>query len=601
MKVTSWPGAILLLASFATGCDSAPTDSNFEAEEIDISGVWDFTDLLIISSQVTVCRDTGSIKFEQSGDVFTGIGGQTGTCTGLVGQYAGDRVLEIVDGEITDSTISFKVLDVCGCGSGDCRDAVFLGTVQADGSIVGRSACSVNFDGSWQAFPPAPVASIEFSLDSIQMVVEEVVSVEPTLRSAAGARLFERQISWSTSDRQVLQVTDSGWIQALDAGTAAVTAEVEGLRSEYRVRARQVAFVSVEAGMYHTCGVESDGTVFCWGANDAGQAGPAPSITPCLGVRCRQAPSEVPATVAFSQVSPGFQNTCALSTGGSAHCWGVNGVGQLGVDVVTPWSPTPVDVSGGLAFASLSTGANHTCGVTTTGVAHCWGYNNRNQLGFDGPEFSSAPVLVSGGLTYGSVVTGEVHSCGIGTDDRTYCWGWNFYGQLGVDSIPVASLPQPVSGGVTFASITTAWDHSCGLTTAGEAYCWGRDRENQLGAAPGEFNDFQITPVPVLGGLTFKSLTGGGLHTCGLTLDGAAYCWGRGSLGQLGNGVDSNSPIPVPVVGGLRFESISAGFEHTCGLATDGLVYCWGSNFNGQLGTQTSDRSEPTRVKGQPS
>jgi alpha-tubulin suppressor-like RCC1 family protein len=599
MRIASLPAPILLLATVATGCDSAPTDTGVPPREIDISGVWDFTDVLAVSSQVTVCRDTGSFRFEQSGDTFTGRGGQVGTCSGVLGQYPSDRSLDIVEGQIIDSTITFKVLDVCGCSFGDCQDAVFLGTVRSDGTIAGRSACSVNFDGSWEAGPPAPVASMSFPLDSIHVVVEEATSVEPMLQSAAGARLFQRQLSWSTSDAAVLHVSDSGWIQALDAGTATVTAEWDSLSSEYTVRSRQVQLVSVEAGVYHTCGLDSNGTVFCWGANDAGQTGPEPSLTPCLGVRCRPAPSEVPSAVSFSEVSPGFMNTCALSTAGSAYCWGVNGAGQLGIDIGTVWSAIPVAVSGGYVFTSLRTGTNHTCAITAAGVAHCWGYNNRTQLGSAGLDYSSVPVLVSGGLTYGIVVAGQEHSCGIAADHRTYCWGWNNYAQLGVDSVFSASLPQPVSGDITFASIESGQQHSCGVTAAGDAYCWGRDRERQSGATPGELEIVQVIPAPVLGGLTFESVSAGGFHTCGLTLDGVAYCWGRGDLGQLGNGGNSNSPVPARVAGGLLFESVSAGYLHTCGLATDGLVYCWGSNINGQLGTQTPDRSEPTRVIGQ--
>ncbi|UCG86683.1 MAG: hypothetical protein JSW71_22760 [Gemmatimonadota bacterium] len=597
MKIASWPSATLVLATFASACDSA---ANIRPEVIDISGVWDFTDVLIVSDQVTQCHDTGSFKFEQSGNTFSGRGGQVGECDGVLGQYRSDRSMAIVDGQIQDSTISFTVSDVCGCAFGGCEDAVFIGSVQADGTIIGRSACSVNLDGNWKAVAPAPVRSIEFPLDSVQMVVGEAVQIEPMLYSNAGARVFQRPTLWSSSNERVVQVSDSAWVRAIDEGAATVTVEFEGLSGDYAVRSRYVEFRSVEAGVYHTCGLDSHGTAYCWGANDAGQTGPAPSVTPCRGARCRPAPSEVPSAVPFGEVSPGFQNTCALSLTGSAHCWGINSVGQLGIGVATLWSPSPVTVSGGLTFASLRTGTNHTCGVAVAGEAHCWGYNNRHQLGFAGLEFSSAPVLVSGGLAFGIVVTGQEHSCGIATDDRTYCWGWNYYGQLGVDSILRASLPQPVSGGVTFVSIASGQEHSCGLTAAGDAYCWGRDREKQSGAAPGEFPGFQLTPAPVLGGLTFQALTGGGFHTCGLTPDGAAYCWGRGDQGQLGNGSDSDSPVPVPVVGGLLFQSISAGYLHTCGLATDGLVYCWGSNFSGQLGTQTADRYQPTRVVGQP-
>jgi alpha-tubulin suppressor-like RCC1 family protein len=601
MRVVCWPVATLLLVPLATGCDS-PTDTDLPPKQIDIGGVWDFTDSLIVSSEVIVCQDTGSLRFEQSGDTFTGRGGQVGRCKGILGEYASDRILEIEDGQITDSTISFRVLDVCGCAFGECLDAVFLGTVHSDGSIVGSNGCSVKAEGSWNAGSPAAVASIEFPLDSIQLVVDEVAHVAVTLRSATGARLFQRPVSWSSSSARILQISDSGWIRAIEPGVATVTAEVGDLSSDYTVRSRQVEFVSVEAGVYHTCGLDLDGTVFCWGANEAGQSGPEASLAPCSDSRapCQSAPSEIPSTVPMRQVSPGFLTTCALAETGSAHCWGINDVGQLGIDLATRLSPIPVAVSGGLTFTSLRTGTNHTCGITPAGIAHCWGYNNHSQLGFAGAAYSWSPVSVAGGLTYGIVVTGQEHSCGIATaDNRTYCWGWNYYGQLGVDSILTAYMPQPVSGGLTFTSIESGQEHSCGLTDAGTAYCWGRDRENQLGAAPGEFDDVQITPVPVLGGLTFQSLSAGGFHTCGLTPSGAAYCWGRGDLGQLGNGSYTDSSEPAAVVGGLSYQSISAGYLHTCGLTDDGAVYCWGSNNTGQLGTQTGDRSEPTMVIGQ--
>ena len=63
---------------------------------------------------------------------------------------------------------------------------------------------------------------------------------------------------------------------------------------------------------------------------------------------------------------------------------------------------TPVIVSGGLSFTSISTGGQHTCGVTTTGSGYCWGRNNTGILG-DGTEVdSSVPVRVVPELTPGS-------------------------------------------------------------------------------------------------------------------------------------------------------------------------------------------------------
>jgi hypothetical protein len=57
---------------------------------------------------------------------------------------------------------------------------------------------------------------------------------------------------------------------------------------------------------------------------------------------------------------------------------------------------------------------------------------------------------------------------------------------------------------------------------------------------------------------------------CGLTTDGAAYCWGYngGSSdigGALGDGTTDNRSTPGSVVGGLTFSQISVGNGHRCG------------------------------------
>src|SRR5690349_5240788 len=68
---------------------------------------------------------------------------------------------------------------------------------------------------------------------------------------------------------------------------------------------------------------------------------------------------------------------------------------------------------------------------------------------------------------------------------------------------------------------------------------------------------------------------------------------------------DDHSPMhtlpspPPPPLNYMTFGAISPGDAHTCGITTDGASYCWGDNFDGQLGTETpSDRLTPTRVAG---
>ena len=172
--------------------------------------------------------------------------------------------------------------------------------------------------------------------------------------------------------------------------------------------------------------------------------------------------------------------------------------------------------------ASVGAGSIHSCGLTVTGNAYCWGFNDFGQLGDGSTTGSLTPVLVSGGIRFSSISTRGGHTCGVTSVGDVYCWGENFRGQLGDGTTINRLTPVLVSGGLSFASVSTAFSETCGVTTGGDAYCWGENFFGQLGDGT-TIN--RLTPVPVAGGLTFASLSTGG-QTCGVTAAGDAYCWG---------------------------------------------------------------------------
>ena len=419
--------------------------------------------------------------------------------------------------------------------------------------------------------PTRPVASVTITPSAASLVVQGTVQLTSTLLDAQGKVIEGRTITWASNNPAAATVEPSGLVTGVGVGSALVSATSEGVSGTAAITVTTVSFASLSAGDLQTCGVTTTGAAYCWGT----------------------VPIIVNGGLAFTAVTTGANHTCALVTGGEAYCWGDNFDGQLG-DGSTNSSPVPVAVSGGLTFTAVTAGGYHTCGLTTSGAAYCWGGT---------PGHSSVPTPVTGGLTFSALTAGGVHTCGLTTSGAAYCWGTNVDGQLGDGSTASTSVPQAVTGAFTWSALSARMWHTCGLTTTGAAYCWGDNTDGQLG--DGSTTSSSV-PVAVTGGLTFSAVAlggvavGGGLHTCGLTTTGAAYCWGASGYGQLGiaTGAGPDQRKPVAVSGGLTFSAVTTGNLRTCGLTTNAVAYCWGEADLGDGSTTGS--LTPVKVAGQP-
>ncbi|MGI6484634.1 MAG: fibronectin type III domain-containing protein [Candidatus Dojkabacteria bacterium] len=368
---------------------------------------------------------------------------------------------------------------------------------------------------------------------------------------------------------------------------------------------------SVSTGGSHTCGIDSNGSGYCWGYNNYGQLGNGTdgsgtnSSIPVLISK-----GAMGASITFSSISAGGSHTCGIGSDGNGYCWGYNAYGQLGNGNTGGSSNVPVKVSmgSGITLSSISAGNRHTCGVGSDGNGYCWGYNYSGQLGNSNTGTDSdIPVKVSmgSGITLSSISAGSSHTCGVGSDGNGYCWGYNAYGQLGNSSYTDSNIPVSVSmgSGITLSSISAGQYHTCGVGSDGNGYCWGYNAYGQLGN--GITGTSSNVPVLVSDGamgssVTFSNISAGIFNTCGIGSNGNGYCWGGNQLGD-GSKIDSNVPVLVSkgVFGaGTSFTVIEArGTSHTCGLLSNNRSFCWGYNNYGQLGNmETVSRPTPSYV-----
>jgi alpha-tubulin suppressor-like RCC1 family protein len=452
---------------------------------------------------------------------------------------------------------------------------------------------------------PPPVASVEIQPSSLTIVWGQQLGLRAVAKDASGRELTDRDVVWASSDPTHVTVTPSTsetlWaiLNAVGPGTATITATIEGKSGQSAVT------VSLPAGL------------FAW---------PDTSRIPVSATRrltLRTTSGHRIAGTAFAALSWETTDPSVATVGADGQVTAV-GVGHATItatiedrrftaEVFTFRYPEP------LQFASVSSSGDHTCALTTAGVAYCWGLNDVGQLGSDAVmdrcaklqtaagfvvkvtkmRCSEAPVPVNTNLRFTSVHVGLGMTCALTASGAAYCWGTNAFGESGTGlSDAIVRVPTPVAGGITFRMLDVADFNACGVSTQNVAYCWGFN----LGGALGNGSEASSpTPAQVAGNLSWRSVSAG-FTACGVTTAGVAYCWGSNRLGTAGVPPSTQScrndapcsTTPVRVAGDLTFSRVESALTLTCGLIADGSVYCWGE----QAGPARTTTHVPTLVPG---
>lgn len=241
-------------------------------------------------------------------------------------------------------------------------------------------------------------------------------------------------------------------------------------------------------------------------------------------------------------------------------------------------------------------------------------YYNVTDSGGKSADTYSIKIIV---WNFIKIDNGQYHGVALGSNGSVWTWGYNSVGQRGLGHTTSASsyrsptrIPQSAFGNKPIIDIAGSNYTSCALNDAGAAFCWGMGSYGALGNG-GTSNSSSPQAVIMPSSVTFTSLSGAhGNGTYGLFVavgsDMNAYTWGNGSSYRLGTGSTGNVTSPTKITDSNNIIQASQGSSGGTAVTTSGDVYVWGMNGFGQLalGNTTASNattSRPQIVTGLPS
>lgn len=388
--------------------------------------------------------------------------------------------------------------------------------------------------------------------------------------------------------------------------------------------------VKVATGNAHTCAVDEQNGVKCWGSNNYGALGL--EIAGNIGLIPNDLGFNLPylyfgKSQPITQIGIGNNHGCVLFADSKVKCWGDNYYGQLGINTTEYMGDQPNEMGDDLPYLNFGTpekikkivvGWDSNCVLFENGKIKCWGINGSGQLGLgdttnkgdstaNGHSLHTIPFLDFPAKAV-DLFGGPHHNCAVFEKSVVKCWGDNDDGQLGVESKnrmgdnETAKDFKAVNLGTTAAIqfMALGMSNSCAYFTDDRLKCWGRNTSGELGLGSlinfGAASQTMGTNLPYVDVEPVQQLSLGNSSACALLKSGAVKCWGNNQDGKLGLGsLQSKGGVPEETVkklpaldlGKFKVKEIAVGGGHACVVSKDGLLKCWGANNSGQLGIGT--------------
>ncbi|WP_416518120.1 InlB B-repeat-containing protein [Bifidobacterium asteroides] len=371
--------------------------------------------------------------------------------------------------------------------------------------------------------------------------------------------------------------------------------------------------VKAYGGYWFSMAMDTDGNLYTWGFNDAGELGRTAS-----GSVMQPGKVAMPTNITASQAVVGNFHCLTIGSDGNLYTWGLNNGGQIGRGTVgyDAYSPGPMTFPVSPMLTSVTfdetaiTEATSNIDGTWTfatpqhaegwvPITVTWRLNTPqpDQTVYLGYTYIGTPRTITFDPANGSVANIETVNDGgqvkrptdpIWNDRRFDGW---FIKDANGDSKIAYDFSQPVTGDITLIAHWSPVDNG--------SWSISPIKGSSLGG-----QQVIIIPPTTSRGIRFNQISAGGSKnremrgfSVGVASDGKAYAWGNNNYGQLGTGDNKQRDKPTEVLKpegakeDFTYTQISAGGAHTLAIGSDGILYSWGRNDFGQLGKGSTDTS----------
>jgi len=317
---------------------------------------------------------------------------------------------------------------------------------------------------------------------------------------------------------------------------------------------------SLDASYGSACGIRDDGSWWCWGRVTKSLS-PGSRRQSFLAL-IEQIGDKVDRD--WVSVAASDSHACAIKRNGTLWCFGANEALQIGepnqlyihmednvrsammpVALILPSSggfiPNPVQVGNRTDWKSVAVGIDHTCAIDKDDRLWCWGSNDQGQLGASSEIKPGTPHLVGGKATWRQVTISAKYTCAIKRDSSLWCWGNNERGQLGGGTKDKTSAtPIMVKSSKQWLFVDVKLGASCAVAQDNTLWCWG---SHLLFPTDNKTRSVD-TPIQMASNHPWKTVAVGGEHLCAVKTDGTLWCWGYSALG-LGHDDETLQPAHV--------------------------------------------------------